>query len=103
MSCDNVKIHNFKCNRHGDTTFKKIFVFQQATAQTELVLKIKGSFGQKTVSTGSGLTRIHEKTWRWDQHKEDLVAGTYNYILCYVNGDVERTIATGKLEILNHL
>ena len=103
MSCDN-RIYNFKPQRHGDTSFKKRFRIEQANAQWDLVMKIKGVTAQKTVTTGNGLTRIDDQTWEYTQHTEDLPAGMYDYVLCYtINGNVERTLVSGKMEILKHI
>lgn len=103
MACEN-RIYNFKPQRHGDTSFKKRFKITQATAQWDLVMKIKGALAQKTVTTGNGLTRIDDQTWEYTQHTEDLPAGIYDYVLCYtINGNVERTLVSGKMEILKHI
>lgn len=103
MSCEN-RTYNFKPQRHGDTSFKKRFKITQATAQWDLVMKIKGALAQKTVTTGNGLTRINGQTWEYTQHTEDLPAGIYDYVLCYKIGtSVERTLITGKMEILKHI
>ena len=103
MSCEN-RTYNFKPQRHGDTSFKKRFRIEQATAQWDLVMKIKGVTAQKTVTTGSGLERIDEKTWEYTQHTEDLPAGMYDYVLCYtISDNVERTLVSGKMEILRHI
>lgn len=96
MEC---KTYNFKPQRHGDTRFKKRFRIEQATFNWGLVLKIKGSKRSDNVA----LKRINEKTWEYEETKENLPAGTYNYILCYTIGDIERTLLTGKMEVLNHL
>ena len=96
--------YNFPPQRHGDTSFMKRFKIEQATAQWDLVMKIKGALAQKTLTTGSGLTRIDDQTWEYTQHAEDLPAGIYDYVLCYTKPtNIERTLVTGKIEILKHI
>ena len=100
MSCNNPQTYDYS-TVYDHTVFRKSFTIDEAQANWDLKMEVFDATGVKVKTVP--LVRENATTWNIAEYKEDLTPSTYRYTLCYLIGELERVILTGKITVKHAL
>ena len=103
MDCNGVIEEYNYCTTYGFTVFPIEYNIDVATEEWELEIKLKSEAGRviiwKVEESGTKLQRLDHQTWVVPKREEDLVPGTYTYIVYYKHNNNKVVVSRGTIKV----